>query len=221
MSKQVIFLTQTRKNLNSRQLRKLSNADCITQTSAENLLNYLSYITYMPQYSSSLMESIKLIQLAILFLFGLYFAFVSFENIVNYDVNFVYVKHVLSMDTTYGVSLWKSVGDDDSWLYHLTFFLIIIVEMTSTGLCWLGFAQMMKNFKSNFNQAKQYGIAGIGTGMLLFVLFLIIAGEWFLMWQSPMWNALDTAYGMIAVLGVMLLILLKDEKSHTCLGIDE
>jgi len=70
---------------------------------------------------------------------------------------------------------------------------------------------MVRNFKSGFNQAKQYGILGIGAGMILFVLFLVIGGEWFLMWQSSLWNAQDTAYNMIIVLGVMLLILLKKD----------
>ena len=157
------------------------------------------------------MEFIRLIQLAILFLFGLYFIFVTFENVVNYDVNFGFVKHVLSMDTTFGVSPWKAIGDEDSGLFHFTYILIITIEIASASMCWLGFTQMIKNFKSNFNRAKQYGILGIGTGMLLFVLFLVIGGEWFLMWQSPLWNTEDTAYNMIIVLGVMLLILLKKD----------
>ena len=157
------------------------------------------------------MKFISVIQLGIVFSFGLYFTFVSFENVVNYDVNFGYVKHVLSMDTTFGVSTWKAIGDGNLGLFHITHILIIVVEITSASLCWLGFAQMIKKFKSNFNQAKQYGILGIGTGMFLFVLFLVIGGEWFLMWQSSLWNAQDTAYHMITVLGVMLLILLKKD----------
>ena len=74
---------------------------------------------------------------------------------------------------------------------------------------------MIKNFKSNFNRAKQYGILGIGMGLLLFVLFLVIGGEWFLMWQSPQWSVQDTSYHMITVLGVMLLVLVHSSDLHS------
>ena len=157
------------------------------------------------------MEFIRVIQLGIIFSFGLYFTFVSFENIVNYDVNFGFVKHVLSMDTTFGLSTWKAIGEENSELYHVTYISIIVGEITIASLCWLGFAQMIKNFKSNFNRAKQYGILGIGTGMLLFVSFLVIGGEWFLMWESSLWNGQNKAFNMSIVLGVMLLILLKKD----------
>ena len=40
-----------------------------------------------------------------------------------------------------------------------------------------------------FNAAKQYVVIGVGLGFLLwFTGFMVVGGEWFLMWQSKQWN---------------------------------
>jgi predicted small integral membrane protein len=44
-----------------------------------------------------------------------------------------------------------------------------------------------------------------------FVAFLIVGGEWFLMWQSKTWNGQDHAFQMFTVVGIVLLLLVQPE----------
>lgn len=61
---------------------------------------------------------------------------------------------------------------------------------------------------AQFQQAKQFAIAGLTLSMLQwFVAFITVGGEWFLMWQSSTWNGQDAAFRMFGCLGIMLLFL--------------
>jgi predicted small integral membrane protein len=39
------------------------------------------------------------------------------------------------------------------------------------------------------------------------VAFLSVGGEWFLMWQSKIWNGQDAAFRMFACIGIILILL--------------
>jgi predicted small integral membrane protein len=43
------------------------------------------------------------------------------------------------------------------------------------------------------------------------VAFLSVGGEWFLMWQSKMWNGQDMPARMFAVIGIVLLFLAQPD----------
>jgi predicted small integral membrane protein len=45
--------------------------------------------------------------------------------------------------------------------------------------------------------------------LLWLVAFLTIGGEWFLMWQSHIWNGQEEAFRNFAVVGLVLLILMQ------------
>ena len=47
--------------------------------------------------------------------------------------------------------------------------------------------------------------------LMWLVAFLDVGGEWFLMWQSHIWNGQEAAFRMFAVVGIVLLILLQPE----------
>ena len=149
-----------------------------------------------------------MIQTGVVLLFAVYFTFVAYENIASQSSNLVFVEHVLSMDTTFGTSMWKATENPAA--VHAVYFMIISVELAAAAFCWIGAASMIRHFNERFAESKRFGILGLGCGMILFLLFVVIGGEWFLMWQSSEWNAMNTAYQMIIILGVMLLILRKD-----------
>jgi predicted small integral membrane protein len=44
-----------------------------------------------------------------------------------------------------------------------------------------------------------------------FVVFLSVGGEWFLMWQSKLWNGQDAAFRMFTVIGIVLLFVAQPE----------
>jgi predicted small integral membrane protein len=43
------------------------------------------------------------------------------------------------------------------------------------------------------------------------VAFLSIGAEWFLMWQSRIWNGQEAAFRMFTVVGLVLLILIQPD----------
>jgi predicted small integral membrane protein len=47
--------------------------------------------------------------------------------------------------------------------------------------------------------------------LLWFVAFLSVGAEWFLMWQSKLWNGQDAAFRMFTCEGIVLLILMMAE----------
>lgn len=128
---------------------------------------------------------------------GLFGAMVVLGNISDYATNFEFVRHTLLMDSlSSGSSLaWRAL--EPTWAHHGVYVLIICLQATFTALCLLGAWHLKRDVASSsqcFNHAKRYAIAGLMVGVFLWYLcFQVIAGEWFAMWQSEEWNALDTS----------------------------
>jgi predicted small integral membrane protein len=140
---------------------------------------------------------------------------VVFNNLTDFDSNYQFVRHVLSMDTTApgNHGMWRALASPG---IHLAFYLGIIAwEFVTAILLWWGFLRLGRAFRRPapaFNAAKSVSIAALVLSMLLWlVAFLGIGGEWFLMWQSPTWNGQEAAFRMFAVVGIVLLILLQPE----------
>jgi len=63
-----------------------------------------------------------------------------------------------------------------------------------------------------FRKASTLAVAGLTLGMMMWlVAFLVVGGEWFLMWQSKTWNGQEAAFRMFAVVGIALLVLVQPE----------
>ena len=43
--------------------------------------------------------------------------------------------------------------------------------------------------------------------------FLDVGGEWFLMWQSKMWNGQEEAFRMFTIVGVVFLVVVQREPT--------
>jgi hypothetical protein len=63
-----------------------------------------------------------------------------------------------------------------------------------------------------FNQAKTLVVAASTLAFLVWYFgFMVVAGEWFAMWQSQTWNGQDAAFRFyMAVLGVLIFVALPD-----------
>ena len=74
---------------------------------------------------------------------------------------------------------------------------------------------MLKALHSNangFRESKNMAILGLTlSGLLWFVAFLTIGGEWFLMWQSKVWSGQEEAFRMFAIAGIVLIFLVQPE----------
>ncbi len=139
-----------------------------------------------------------------------FFSLVVFNNLTDYGTNFAYVQHVLSMDTIFPDSQLKWRAINNPVIHHIFFGSIIAWEAIVASLCWVGAAhlsQALQQDATQFNQAKSYVIWGLTAGCVLWLLaFLAIGGEWFAMWQSPVWNGQAIAFRMFVITSVILLI---------------
>lgn len=139
-----------------------------------------------------------------------YLTLVAFNNITDYWSNFNFVKHVLSMDTTFpdNAGMWRAI--DKSWVHHIFYLLIIVAEVLAAFLCWKGTTGLYKSRKDAlaFKARKKWAIYGLTLGIVIWFLgFIVIGGEWFLMWQSETWNGLEVAYRIVAVFSLVLIYL--------------
>lgn len=140
------------------------------------------------------------------------------NNVTDYDSNYQFVVHVLKMDTTFpdNRGMWRAL--DSPFVHHALYGLIILVEAVVAVLCWLGGWRLFRSVHdpADFNRAKGIAILGLTLGILLwFSGFITIGGEWFLMWQSDVWNGQQAAFRLVVVLGFTLLYLVQpDDENH-------
>jgi len=159
--------------------------------------------------------TIRLAKTLLLAAMGLFFTLVVFNNVTDFDSNYQFVRHVLLMDSTFpgNRGMWRAVA---SPALHLLFYgSIILWEALNAVLCWWGAVRLLRALRApaaEFARAKAVGVAALTAGMLLwFVAFLSVGAEWFLMWQSKLWNGQDAAFRMFACEGLVLAILLLRE----------
>lgn len=129
-----------------------------------------------------------------------FFLVVALGNLTDYDSNWQFVRHVLAMDTTFlsPALMWRAVTDEA--VQRLAYHLIIGWEAaTGLVLAWAALLMMLRLRQPGFDRARAAAIVGLVMGFLLYgVGFLVIASEWFAMWQSQMWNAQAKA-GMFTI----------------------
>lgn len=145
---------------------------------------------------------------------ALFASLVVFNNLTDYDSNYMFVKHVLEMDTTFpgNKAMWRAI--DSPFLHHAFYWLIIFAEAAVAVLCWAGGFRLYRSIHdaSRFNQAKGIAIAGLTCGIFLwFTGFITVGGEWFLMWQSKVWNGQEAAFRIVIILGIVLLYLIQHD----------
>jgi predicted small integral membrane protein len=147
------------------------------------------------------------------------FAFlVAYDNIVDYDSNYEFARHVLSMDTTLPGNALKDRAITDPQVWKAAYALIIAVEALTCLLLTAGVVMLLVRLRAPadvFNHAKALTIAGLTTGFCLwFFGFQVVAGEYWAMWQSHTWNGQEAAFRFtMMILGVLIFICLPDTDS--------
>jgi predicted small integral membrane protein len=138
-----------------------------------------------------------------------FFSLVVFNNITDYGTNFAYVQHVLMMDTISPDSTltWRAITNP--YLHHAVYWSIISWEALTALCCWVGVWQFCRNWRAEaaqFQAAKSYVLVGLTASCILWLLaFFCIGGEWFAMWQSPVWNGQQTGFRMFIISIAVLL----------------
>jgi predicted small integral membrane protein len=146
---------------------------------------------------------------------SLFYTLVVFNNLTDFDSNYQFVRHVLTMDSTFpgNHGMWRAIP---SPAFHLAFYVSIIAwEIATTILLWWGTVRLLRAIRLSaaaFQLAKRVAVMALTLSMLMWlVAFLSVGAEWFLMWQSHVWNGQEPAFRMFAVVGLVLLILMQPE----------
>jgi predicted small integral membrane protein len=142
---------------------------------------------------------------------ALFCLLVAYDNVTDPQSNYTFVQHVMSMDTTFHDNrlMYRAVTSPVAW--QITYALIIATQIVC-GILFLAGAIGMWRVRvasaAQFHQAKAYAIAGALFAFLLwFFVFMVIAGEWFSMWQSKDWNAQQSSFRFyMTVLAVLIFL---------------
>ncbi len=146
---------------------------------------------------------------------ALFALIVAFDNLADYDTNFEFVRHVLSMDTTFpgNALLYRRVTSPVLW--QAAYALIILGEgLTGASLAaaTVMLCRHLRSDAAHFNRGKRFVFIGAGLGYLVwFFGFMVIGGEWFQMWQSRDWNGQQAAFRFyMTILAVLIFVNQKD-----------
>jgi predicted small integral membrane protein len=161
--------------------------------------------------------ALRVSKVVLVFAIGLFYTILVLNNITDYGSNYEFVRHVLMMDSTFpGNHLtWRAFN---SPLVHTVFYIAIIAwESVTMLLClWAG-VRLLKSIRGDraqFAAALDLAVIALTTSLLMWlVAFLDVGGEWFLMWQSKMWNGQEEAFRMFTVVGVVFLVVVQREPT--------
>jgi len=164
------------------------------------------------------MNHLRVIKVILVACVALFAGLVAFNNIVDYGSNYAFVQHVLTMDSIFNNNplIYRSI--QTPFLHHAFYWLIIFTEAMVGILCALGVWQMWHSRLADnrtFDRAKKWANIGLVLGVLLwFTGFMTIGAEWFLMWQSKIWNGQSSAFCFIVVVFLVLIFINQEEKAY-------
>jgi predicted small integral membrane protein len=154
----------------------------------------------------------KIVMVGSLAIFAL---LVTFDNLADYNTNYEFVRHVLSMDTTLPGNglLYRRVSSPDSW--QAAYALIILGEGLTGLTLLIAAVVLLRHVRSDgarFNRAKRLVHIGAALGFLVwFFGFLVVGGEWFQMWQSQTWNGQQAAFRFyVTILAALIFVNQQD-----------
>jgi predicted small integral membrane protein len=161
--------------------------------------------------------ALRVSKVVLVFAIALFYTILVLNNITDYGSNYQFVRHVLMMDSTFpgNHGMWRAIH---SPLVHTVFYLGIIAwEFVTMLLCWWAGVRLLKSYRADraeFAAALNVAVIALTTSLLMWlVAFLGVGGEWFLMWQSRIWNGQEEAFRMFTIVGVVFLIVVQREPT--------
>lgn len=149
---------------------------------------------------------------------GLFGVLVASSNLLDYDSNWQFVQHVLSMDTMQPWFKGESLKDraiTDAMVQQMIYIGIITGEGIFGILCAIGGIHMLlgtiKNSSSIFLKGKAWFTLGcIFAIVIWYTSFAVIASEYFVMWANQ-WNGQTKAYTFITFILLSLFYISQAE----------
>ena len=161
------------------------------------------------------MNVLRLCKSIICLLLAIFALLVCLNNLLDYNSNYAFVRHTLSMDTVFPSNTLKYRAILDPFVWSLAYGLIIFAEFLTGALLLIGAIGLFKNIHSPlaFNKSKNWVYLGCLVGFLLwFFGFIVIGGEWFCMWQSEQWNGVEAAFRFVVIIMLSFLFIAMPEQ---------
>ena len=160
--------------------------------------------------------TIRICKVVITALSCVYLLVVVLNNATDPNSNYQFVRHVLSMDTTFpgNSAMYRAVRAP---LVHKAFYAAIIAwEALSCLLIGAGALRLWRARGApgpEWRKAKGLASVGLTAGLVQWYFgFMTVGGEWFLMWQSRTWNGQEPAFRMFALMGLSLVFLNQNDE---------
>lgn len=141
--------------------------------------------------------------LILFFYLSMIFMF-AINNTFDFNTNYEFVKHVLSMDTTFNPNSIRAIHNKS--IHLLAYLSIIAWQYLTFVVGLLGLKEYCSAGRVEFiNASLMMAIT------LYFFGYIIVASEWFMMWQSSKWNGKNTAF-MFTMLLILILNLINSHN---------
>jgi predicted small integral membrane protein len=107
----------------------------------------------------------------------------------------------------------RAITNESIW--RVAYTSIMAIEGLTAFLLALGAVMLLARLRAPaevFNRSKVWAVAGLTVGFALwFFGFMVIAGEYFAMWQSKEWNGQQAAFRITTeILAVLIFVSLPD-----------
>src|SRR5947209_13827059 len=102
-----------------------------------------------------------------------YYTLVVLNNLTDYDSNYQFVRHVLTMDSTFPGNhlMWRSIH---SPAVHTAFYSFTIIwECVAMALLSMGAATMLRRLRASaaeFSASKEWAIAGLTLSAAMWLI---------------------------------------------------
>lgn len=132
----------------------------------------------------------RLVKIMLVFFLSLFCLSVAMDNIIDYQVNIAFLKHIMTMDTMrpgFDTMIASKRSISSETVHALAFHSIIAVEFIAGFIALYASIRMFLHRKEarGFNAAKRIYLIAAGLMMSLWYFgFNVIAANWFYMWVN-------------------------------------
>jgi predicted small integral membrane protein len=143
------------------------------------------------------MKSIRFIKILLVASLALLLTITTLNNLTMPGAAYGAIGTSLSMSTTFQnpMEMWRAIHEPA--LLWIVYGLIVLGEGSGAVVCWTGAVKMWnaRATAATFNRSKSVALIGLGIVAMVYLLgWLVLANEWFGMWQSQKLNTLPDAF---------------------------
>lgn len=163
------------------------------------------------------MIMVRFCKILLVFSVAVFLSVVVYQTLTHVEDHRTMVQQIMGMEFVVqdATTLSRLVTDPEFQRY--TLLGLIGMQCLALVLCWVGCARLFLNLigsDARFNRAKGPATLGITLGFCYYAVgYLTVAGEWFGLRESPLWDGASLTR-LLCYFGIVMIVLtLKDETA--------